>query len=80
MLTDLRLLASLPPPSVSAPGASPRGVKRSRSPDQYVELPVGAEHDDGASVLSVRTQVEKGARNETKGMGKNEGPRLKREN
>ncbi|KAN0067727.1 Chromatin remodelling complex Rsc7/Swp82 subunit domain containing protein [Elaphomyces granulatus] len=44
MLTDVRLLASLPPPPVSAPGAGPRGVKRSRSPDLYVEAPV--EHDD----------------------------------
>jgi hypothetical protein len=54
MLTDVRLLASLPPPPVSAPGASPRGVKRSRSPDLYVEVPV--EHDDGMSFSFVRRE------------------------
>lgn len=34
----------LPPPSsIAPPTASPRGVKRSRSPEQYAEIPVGGE-------------------------------------
>jgi hypothetical protein len=73
MLTDVRLLASLPPPPVSAPGAGPRGVKRSRSPDLYVEAPV--EHDDGTSFPFVHREQK--TKRETE---KERRPRLKREN
>ena len=39
--------AVLPPSStVNAPSTSPRGIKRSRSPESYGDLPPGAEGDD----------------------------------
>ncbi|KAL9115485.1 MAG: hypothetical protein Q9227_000806 [Pyrenula ochraceoflavens] len=38
--------AALQASSVAPSGESPRGVKRSRSPDQYGDLPLGGEGDD----------------------------------
>ncbi|MCJ1406902.1 hypothetical protein MMC19_000972 [Ptychographa xylographoides] len=37
------------PASINAPITSPRGIKRSRSPDTYGQLPLGAPDDDGKS-------------------------------
>ncbi|KAL1966493.1 hypothetical protein VTN77DRAFT_4415 [Rasamsonia byssochlamydoides] len=42
----LNTTAPLSTPPVSAPNTSPRGVKRSRSPDQYGDLTVEGEHED----------------------------------
>ncbi|KAJ9273164.1 hypothetical protein DTO212C5_749 [Paecilomyces variotii] len=38
--------ASLPTPPIAAPSTSPRGIKRSRSPERYEDVTLEAEHDD----------------------------------
>lgn len=43
MLTVAFVTGGLPPPSsIAPPVTSPRGVKRSRSPEQFAEIPVGS--------------------------------------
>lgn len=47
MLTAFLVTAALPATPVTVPNTSPRGIKRSRTPEQYGDLPLEGEHDDG---------------------------------
>ena len=64
MVSQTDILASrvtvsvLPTPtSISAPSSSPRGVKRSRSPDVYGDLPPGSQGDDGTCTPPTQESV-----------------------
>lgn len=46
MLTVLRTV-SLPTPPIAVPTTSPRGIKRSRSPEQYEDVTLEGDNDDG---------------------------------
>lgn len=60
MLTCLLLTASLSAPTAAPSNLSPRGIKRSRSPDQYGDAGFdGGDHDDRTyiSILFIQPAV-----------------------